>query len=253
MPGTGYRATQWLIQRGDRYLQVSELLYRVAELCDGTRSDGEIAVLVAAATRRNLSGEDVRAIVESKLAPAGIVGNGSTAQVSRSSSPLGVQLGTKIIGPSAIDCAARVAGVFFFPGVAIVAAAAAIGTHLWLYGRHGLGSAIGEVVLEPWRMAALAAIAFGAAAFHELGHASALRVAGGRARGMGLGFYLIYPVLFTDVTDSYRLGRWRRLLTDAGGFYFNLIFTLGVFAAYAITRQDWLLVAIAIIDFEIVH
>ena len=52
-------------------------------------------------------------------------------------------------------------------------------------------------------------------------------------------------ILFTDVTDSYRLGRWRRLLTDVGGFYFNLIFALGVFVTYAIWRQDWILVAVA--------
>src|SRR5205814_3333191 len=135
------------------------------------------------------------------------------------------------------------------------ALSASFAAHLWLYlcRAHGLGPALEGVLLEPWRMAALGGIAFGAAAFHELGHATALRVAGGRARGMGFGFYLVYPVLFTDVTDSYRLGRWRRLLTDLGGFYFNLIFALGVFAAYAIFRQDWILVAVAIIDFEIIH
>lgn len=255
MSGTGYRATQWLIQRGERYLQVSELLYRVAELCDGTRTEDEIAVLVSAATRRNVSGDDVQTIVETRLGPAGIIGGGATtpASASRSSSPLGVQLGTKIIGARAIDPVAGIARVFFFPGVAIVALATSIGAHLWLYARHGLGTALQAVVLEPWHMAALGAMAFGAAVFHELGHAAALRVAGGRARGMGLGFYLVYPVLFTDVTDSYRLGRWRRLLTDVGGFYFNLVFALGVFAAYALTRQDWLLATVALIDFEILH
>ena len=254
MPGTGYRAAQWLIQRGDRYLQVSEILYRIAELCDGSRTDEEIAVLVSAETRRNVAAGDVRAVVDSKLVPAGIIGDGAAAATApRRSSPLGVQLGTKVIGPATIEPLARVAQIFFAPGVAIVALVASIGAHLWLYRAHGLGPAFEGVLLEPWRMAALGGIAFSAAAFHELGHATALRVAGGRARGMGFGFYLVYPVLFTDVTDSYRLGRWRRLLTDVGGFYFNLVFALGLFAAYAISRQDWILVAVAIIDFEILH
>jgi putative peptide zinc metalloprotease protein len=255
MTGTGYRTTQWLIQRGDRYLQVSEVLYRVAELCDGIRTDSDIAVLISAATRRDVSAADVHALIETKLAPAGIVGGAAVgpAPEDRRSSPLGVQLGAKVIGPAAIDPFARVAQIFFFPGVAIIALAAAIGAHVWLYGTHGLREALEGVVLEPWRMAALGALAFAAAVFHELGHATALRVAGGRARGMGFGFYLVYPVLFTDVTDSYRLGRWRRLLTDVGGFYFNVIFALGVFGAYTITRQEWLLVAIAITDFEILH
>ena len=255
MPGTGYRAAQWLIQRGDRYLQVSEILYRVAGLCDGSRTDEEIAVLVSAETRRNVTAGDVRAVVESRLVPAGIIGDGAAAPATapRRTSPLGVQLGTKVIEPATIEPLARIAQIFFARGVAIVALVASIGAHLWLYRAHGLGPAFEGVLLEPWRMAALGGIAFGAAAFHELGHATALRVAGGRARGMGFGFYLVYPVLFTDVTDSYRLGRWRRLLTDVGGFYFNLVFALGLFAAYAISRQDWILVAVAIIDFEILH
>ena len=255
MPGTAYQNQQWLIQRADRYLQVSEILYRVAELSDGTRTEEEIAVLVSAATRRNVTADDVQAVVTSKLGPAGIVA--STADVpltaAPSSSPLGVQLGTKVIGPAAIDAVARIAQIFFFPGVAIVAFAASIGAHLWLYREHDLTPALQSVVLEPWRMVALGAIVVAAAAFHELGHATGLRVAGGRARGMGFGFYLVYPVLYTDVTDSYRLGRWRRLLTDVGGFYFNLIFALGVFGAYAVYREEWLLVAVAMIDFEILH
>ena len=64
MPGTAYQNQQWLIQRGDRYLQVSEVLYRVAEHCDGTRTEDDIAVLVSAATRRNVptkSSHDCRA------------------------------------------------------------------------------------------------------------------------------------------------------------------------------------------------
>ena len=123
MPGTAYQNQQWLIQRGDRYLQVSEVLYRVAELCDGTRTEDDIAVLVSAATRRNVTGEDVQALVASKLRPAGIVGSAGDVPLTaaRSSSPLGVQLGTKVIGASAIDAVARVAQIFFFPGVAIVA------------------------------------------------------------------------------------------------------------------------------------
>src|SRR5438874_2264332 len=98
MPGTGYRATQWLIQRGDRYLQVSEILYRVAELCDGSRTDEEIGVLVSAETRRNVTAADVRAVVDTKLVPAGIIGDAAAAPATAPrSSPLGVQLGTKVI------------------------------------------------------------------------------------------------------------------------------------------------------------
>src|SRR5688500_14745385 len=76
MPGTGFDRPQWLVQRGDRYLQVSELLYRIAGLADGTRTADEIAVLVSAAMRRDVSDQDVRHLVETKLMPAGIIAGG---------------------------------------------------------------------------------------------------------------------------------------------------------------------------------
>ena len=34
---------------------------------------------------------------------------------------------------------------------------------------------------------------------------------------MGAGLYLVWPAFYTDVTDSYRLGRAGRLRTDLGG------------------------------------
>jgi putative peptide zinc metalloprotease protein len=254
MPGTGFDRPQWLVQRGDRYLQVSELLYRIAGLADGTRTADEIAVLVSAAMRRNVSGQDVRELVETKLMPSGIIAGGPQAGPAPSGpSPLAIALGAKLIGPGVIDPLARLLSVFFVPGVAIAVLAATIATRFWLYAQHGVTPGIGRLLQEPSLMLLIGALAIGGAAFHELGHAAALRVAGGRARGMGIGLYFIFPVFYTDVTDSYRLGRWRRVLTDLGGFHFNLVFSLFVLAAYVITHNEALLVAVTLVDLEILH
>ena len=45
---------------------------------------------------------------------------------------------------------------------------------------------------------------------------------------MGFGFYLFWPAFYTDVTDSYRLGRGGRVRTDLGGLYFNALVVLAV-------------------------
>ena len=254
MPGTGFDRPQWLVQRGDRYLQVSELLYRIAGLADGTRTADEIAVLVSAAMRRNVSGRDVRDLVETKLMPSGIVAGGPQAGPAPSGpSPLAIALGAKLIGPGVIDPLARLLSVFFVPGVAIAVLAATIATRFWLYTQHGVTPGIDRVLHEPSLMLLIGALAIGGAAFHELGHAAALRVAGGRARGMGVGLYFIFPAFYTDVTDTYRLGRWRRVLTDLGGFHFNLVFSLFVLAAYVMTHNEALLVAVTLVDLEILH
>jgi hypothetical protein len=61
---------------------------------------------------------------------------------------------------------------------------------------------------------------------------------------MGVGFYLVYPTFYMDVTDSYRLGRWDRLRTDLGGIHFHLLFALGIIALYFITGQEILLAVV---------
>ena len=51
------------------------------------------------------------------------------------------------------------------------------------------------------------------------------------------------PAFYTDVTDSYRLGRGGRLRTDLGGMYFNAITALLVAAVWWLSGDDaWLLV-----------
>src|SRR5204862_2576143 len=92
-----------------------------------------------------------------------------------------------------------------------------------------------------------------ATAFNELGHAAALRYGGGQARAIGVGLYLAWPAFYTDVTDNYRLGRWARLRTDLGGFYFNLLFSLGLMGVYHVTGQEFLLVVALLTDIEIIH
>ncbi|PZS29815.1 MAG: hypothetical protein DLM61_12190, partial [Pseudonocardiales bacterium] len=66
----------------------------------------------------------------------------------------------------------------------------------------------------------------------------------------GFGLYLVWPALYSTVTDSYRLGRVGRLRTDLGGVYFNAVFITGVSTAYLDTKAPWLLVAIVALHIE---
>ncbi|HMM41072.1 MAG TPA: hypothetical protein PKA95_04140, partial [Thermomicrobiales bacterium] len=88
---------------------------------------------------------------------------------------------------------------------------------------------------------------------HELGHAAALRYGGGRVRGIGAGWYFVYPVFYTDVTDAYRLGRWGRVRTDLGGFYFHLLYTLGLIVAYQWSGAGVLLLAAVAVNLEVLR
>src|SRR5688500_18660739 len=70
---------------------------------------------------------------------------------------------------------------------------------------------------------------------------------------MGAGLYLVWPAVYTDVTDSYRLGRGGRLRTDLGGLYFNMVFALATVGAWAATGWDALLVLVPLQLLQMVH
>lgn len=66
---------------------------------------------------------------------------------------------------------------------------------------------------------------------HEFGHASVCYRLGGKVRHMGLLFFLgVFPAMFADITDSYKMTPWKRALCSLGGVFVNLIlFTIGIF------------------------
>jgi putative peptide zinc metalloprotease protein len=63
---------------------------------------------------------------------------------------------------------------------------------------------------------------------------------------IGVGIFLIWPAFFSDLTDSYRLGRRGRLRADLGGVYFNVVFMLLAGGLYALTGLPWLILFIAL-------
>ena len=40
---------------------------------------------------------------------------------------------------------------------------------------------------------------------------------------MGVGLYLFRPVFYTDLSNAWKLNRKKRIVTDLGGIYFQVI------------------------------
>jgi hypothetical protein len=60
--------------------------------------------------------------------------------------------------------------------------------------------------------------------FHEIGHASACYASNVQPGLIGFGFRGIFPTFYTDVSDVWMGDRNQRLMVDAGGIYFQLIY-----------------------------
>ncbi len=59
--------------------------------------------------------------------------------------------------------------------------------------------------------------------FHEFDHASSAKYFGAKHGGIGGGFYLFTPVYFADVSDIWKLSRFKRIIVNLSGIYFESI------------------------------
>jgi putative peptide zinc metalloprotease protein len=254
--GSGFAERQWLIRRGERFVQLTELLYRIVEQADGTKTLEEIADAVTGSTDWLVTPENVRDLLEARLIPLGVlVGKdaGPSAQPvaqRQERSPFGLSMRKRVLGPSAIERVAKVFQYLFTPPIAIAALVAALAAHVWVYS-HGLTGAFLDALYRPSSLLVILCVVLLAAVVHEFGHASALRYGGGRARGMGFGLYMIFPAFYTDVTESYRLNRWARVRTGLGGPYFHLLFAAALIGVALATGFEFLLIAVLLINVEI--
>ena len=257
MKDGAFEGKQFLVERDGQFIQLSELLLLTIAHVDGKRSIEEIAKGVSMKAFRQVTPDNVRTLL-AKLVPLGLVAGADgtlvpSAREQAARSPMQVQLKMAVIPPSLTNAITGFFKVLYLPPVVVLILAAAAAAHAWLYLIHGVSRSVHDVLYSPGLILILFFAFVFSAAFHEIGHGAGLRYGGGTVRAMGAGLYLVYPVFYTDITDAYRLGRGGKLRTSLGGFYFNLIFSLGVLGLYALTHAEFLLIVMALIDLEIVY
>jgi putative peptide zinc metalloprotease protein len=247
----------WLLEReGAGYIQVTELLYQIAEQCDGQHSLDEIAQVVSDKSGRSVTAENVHMLVAKQLVPRGLIeipGVEIPKPAAGARSPLALNMRVRMIGPDTIGPLVNVLRILYWPPVLIAVLIVTALAEAWVYFVHGVGSSFHDALYQPGLMVLILGSIVIAAGFHELGHAAALHYGGGKIKGMGAGIYVVYPAFFTDVSDNYRLSRWARVRTDLGGFYFNLLFALAVLGIYLLTGWEVLLMVVVLINLEIIH
>jgi len=246
--GSGLREAPYYVRRGDgEVVQLSRLLYLLAEQAQPGRSLEEIGRDAGARLDLNIRPEQVQYVLEQKLHRLGLVAgpDGLAPKLERLDPLLALKLRVGVVPPGAVRAVARPLAVLFRAPVMVALLGGLLAFDAWLVGVHGIGRGLSHVIDRPALMLMLVAITYASLAFHECGHAAACRRGGARPGAIGVGIYLVWPVMYTDVTDSYRLGRRGRLRTDLGGVYFNCVFAVGLAVAYLATGFEPLLLAVA--------
>ena len=247
LSGSGHRRVPGLVRRGDgQTLQLTPLLYRLLDLADGTRELPDLARDLTAATGTRVEPEDVAFLLEDKLRPLGVLRaeDGSTPVVAKANPLLALRCKLVITDPSLTRRITSPFARLFSPLVALPAVLAFLLVSWWVLFEKGLASATHQAFYEPGLLLTVFALTVVSAGFHEFGHAAACRYGGATPGAMGAGLYLVWPAFYTDVDDSYRLGRGGRLRVDLGGLYFNALFAVGTAVAAWATGAEALLLVV---------
>jgi putative peptide zinc metalloprotease protein len=245
--GSGYREPPFLVRRSDgQAIQLTSLLFLVLEAIDGKRDTTEIAEHTSLRFGKLVSADNVQTLIEGQLLPLGLLrlADGSQPGVRKADPLLGMRFRHTVTDPERTRKLTSPFAVLFHPLIVAAVTAAFVASCWWVLMVKGLASATHDAFANPGLLLLIFAITVLSAGFHEFGHAAAARRGGATPGAMGAGIYLIWPAFYTDVTDSYRLGRGGRLRTDLGGLYFNAIVAVAIMGLWWATGYDALLLVV---------
>jgi putative peptide zinc metalloprotease protein len=256
--GSGLAEATYLVRNAaGQVVHLSRLLYLVVSAIDGRQTISEIAEQVTAGFGRTVSIGNIEFLLVKKLLPLGLLATAGTVGPAGAAGPdkalLALKLRRTIVPERGVQLLARLFRPLFSPFVVALVLACLIVSDAWLFGSGRLGSAFRYVLVHPLLLLMILGLSVVSMLFHECGHAAACRYGGARPGVIGVGFYVIWPAFFTNVTDAYRLGRAGRIRTDLGGVYFNAIFVLPLTATFFVTGYAPLAAAVLLIHLEIMQ
>lgn len=244
--GSGFKEPRYNVRRpGGEMVQLTELLYLIAEQLDGRRSLAEIAERVSEGSGRRVTEDNVKALIESNLAPDGfIAGIEPREQAPKVDPLLALRFKFTLLPAGAVRFVAALLRPLFWPPVILAAIAGFVALDIWYFATHGVAQSLRDLIYQPLIVLMIYGLLIVSVLWHELGHATACRYGGAEPGRIGFGIYLVWPAFFTDVTDALKLGKGGRVRTDLGGIYFNILFSLAVGGIYLLTGFEPILVLI---------
>jgi putative peptide zinc metalloprotease protein len=244
--GSGFKEPRYMARRPDgEMIQLTQLLYFVAEEIDGRSDYDQIAERVSERYGRTVTADNVKTLVDKNLAVDGfIAGHDGQPRPKKVDPLLALKFKFTLLPEGAVNFFAALLRPLFWPPVVIAVLAGFIALDVWYFAVHGIGQSLRDLIYQPLLVLMVYGLLILSIGWHELGHATACRYGGARPGRIGFGIYIVWPAFFTDVTDALKLGKGGRVRTDLGGIYFNTIFSLAIGGIYLLTGFEPILVLI---------
>jgi putative peptide zinc metalloprotease protein len=207
-------------------VRLSRLACRVLQAVWAGASFDEIALQCSDAERR-LGARDVERVYERVV--AGV--DAAEQRRRRRAIEQGFFLRLTLVPAGLVGTLAAPVALLFRPFTAALGAAALVaGAAAYLVGAAAPPPVQGYDLVTGYALFVLSCLA------HELGHAGACARFGVRPGAVGAALYLVFPVLYSDVTRIWRLNRWQRVAVDAGGLYVQCLVAAGYALIYLRTH-----------------
>jgi putative peptide zinc metalloprotease protein len=213
-----------------------ERLVALLRRFDGRGDSAEVARECAAAGA--YSPEAFERLVSGFLLPRAILLDEAAAPVDPPRPPTrlsSLSMRTRLLPPAVVTPIARSVGWLFARPVFALGVAVVVAAHFLFYLVIGPGQELGWQQVRGSHVGLIMLLMGGSVVLHEFGHAAAAAHFGCRRLEIGWGMYYHMSVLYTDLSEAWRLPRKQRALIDVGGMYFQALFGVAMLGAYAAT------------------
>lgn len=206
--------------------------HRVAQLLLAIEHGGTLEQITSRlngdASAPALTQDQVRSLIEQQCVAQGLVSREAGTTPEPAARKPNLFFARTLIPGHLVARLCRPFCVLFAPRVVLVALAlCAVLLLAWIRDVFAAGGSFqGEQSffgMSPTESVICYALLFGCFLLHEFGHAAASRRFGAKPAEIGVGLYLVFPVLYCNVSAAWPLPRGARVAVNLGGAYFQLL------------------------------
>jgi hypothetical protein len=222
-----------------RRWQVTDSYRRFLLLLDGKRSPTSLQDELDGGDYPGLNGCRAADVLEKFVAPCGLLEDGGVASGRNPRRRSRLTIAIPLLSSTRLKFLTRLTRHAYGGGraaiISVLLTGAAIQLASWYVMRSEwstgqMPSGLADILL-------VVAIALACVPLHELGHLSACHRYECEAGVLGIGTYIVFPVMYVDLSAAWALPRMRRVVIDVGGIYFQFIGASLLGAAHLLTGK----------------
>jgi putative peptide zinc metalloprotease protein len=227
---TSSREAKFVVCYKNRYFEVGNSVVQLIEILKQSNSIEEAQKRFSNQRKEEFLREKMESIINQCIVP--IIESGNIPQPK----PFLVKL--ELVPANTVAVVSHILKFLFKPLIAGILLAIIVILHISFYISVNTVFVFGQ--LDILALLGILGLFILSSCFHELGHAASCQYYGVGHGGVGFGLYLNFPVLYTDVSNVWKLSRKKRLVVNVAGVYFQLIFLIPLLIVYLFSPNSFL-------------